>query len=145
MIDVHKHNRSPKTTDDATILESEPWTEARAWKPKPVGLSRYAPVTPFYMMWLECGDEGKEMMEDDQGWDTFKEGRRAYQRSIARGAIVCVAGSSSVTLRVGGKKRAVQIRKHLEAKLTVSVVLALISGRCWSGARERCVVVGGRW
>lgn len=84
-------------------------------------------------------------MEDDQGWDTFKKGRRAYHRSIARGAIVCVAGSSSVTLRVGGEEGAVQIRKHLGAKLMVSVVLSLISGRCWSGAKERCVEVGGRW
>lgn len=59
----------------------------------------YAPVTPFDVMWLECGDEGIEKVIDDQNWG----GRRAYQRrSIAKGAIVCVAGSS-VTLRVAGR------------------------------------------
>lgn len=30
----------------------------------------YAPAAPFDVMWLECGDEGNELMTDDQGWDT---------------------------------------------------------------------------
>lgn len=74
------------------------------------------------------------MIIDDQGWGAFKKGRRAYQRrSIANGAVACVASSSSVTLRVAGRNRVVRIGEHIEGGLGPVVCCG------------RCVVAGVLW
>lgn len=45
----------------------------------------YAPAAPFDVMWLECGDEGNELMTDDQGWDTSRKGGLTWGEA-SRGA-----------------------------------------------------------
>lgn len=122
-----RHNRSPEALDDATILQTVPLTEARAWKPESVGKAvvRYAPVTPFDVMWLGCGDEGNEMMADDQDWDASGEVRWAYHRGrIATSAIVCNVNHHIVVWMI----QVVRVGRHLQRNFKVSgVSFSLIS------------------